>query len=63
MGIRNFPYQILDETLANRVPFSSLRALAGNGMHAAAVGNIILFALGAFEWVKAPSGADAGAAS
>ena len=52
MGIRNFPYQVLDETLGDdrRLSFSALRRMAGNGMHSAAIGSFIIFALGSCEW-------------
>ncbi len=53
MGIRNWPYQLLEVSRpdSERVSFSSLRSMAGNGMHAAAIGAILYFALGAYEWV------------
>ena len=52
MGIRNFLYQLLDQTLPDkpRVSCSALRRMIGNGMHSSAIGTVILFALGSCEW-------------
>ena len=52
MGIRNFPYQLLDQTLPDksRVSCSALRRMTGNGMHSSAIGAVIFFALGSCEW-------------
>ncbi len=53
MGIRGFPYHVLDSTRldSERCSLSALRAMAGNGMHASAVGTVLFFALGAHEWL------------
>ena len=53
MGIRNFPYGVLDLTQPDelRLSHTALRAMTGNGMHAASVGSFIMFVLGACDWV------------
>ncbi len=51
MGIRNFPYDILDPSRSDHLSLGTLRSLAGNGMHAAAIGSVLVFTLGAYEWV------------
>ena len=51
-GVRNFPHKVLDSTQpeSKRIRRSDLRTLAGNGMHAAAVGTFSMFALGSVEF-------------
>ena len=44
-GIANFP-----EVAFRRIRRADVRVLAGNGMHAAAVGSVLLFAFGATDF-------------
>ena len=57
MGIRNFPTSVLrdGEPDASRtgISYRSLRAMTGNGMHAAAIGTFVTFALGGCSWQDA----------
>ena len=52
-GIRNFPYETINPRTpeCRRVSRRALKAMAGNGMHSAAVGSMIMFALGSCTFV------------
>jgi hypothetical protein len=52
MGIRNFPYGMLDSTRppSRHVSRRHVRLMAGNGMHSAAIGSMLLFALAGCEF-------------
>ena len=52
MGIRNFPYRVLETTSPNsiRVSRRAVKRMAGNGMHAAAIGTMFIFALASCSW-------------